>query len=245
MSYFTTRYFMKHVLGMSNDEINTEMGCIGGISLAVLLVVGIVAGTVSLTKNNKHDGNTMAIVSEAENNSDTKVFAPHEHTVSIPFNQDPSEDNIQYDYYEGYEPTSILIDFDDEWKFNKGVIAYRNSVEVKHNPVGTDKDGQSLFIVFGEPLVKKDDYDTSDDDIKIFAPGHHIISTPLKEKSENNDSGYSLIYSCPAGYDNNGVPITIGLFVNDEQVKCKTTGDKDGKAQYTDFGTSIVKKLMK
>lgn len=74
-------------------------------------------------------------------------FAPGEHIISIPLKKG-SDDNIQYEHYEGYEPIGIATSAYGRYAYNYGggCILYTNTEKVK-----CIKDENGTYTSFGVP----------------------------------------------------------------------------------------------
>ena len=81
----------------------------------------------------------------------TKTFGIGEHIISVPIS-DPTDRNIQYQFYEGYEVLDIAISaYGDLECFGGGVILYSNTVPVICTPTIT-KNNVYKYINFGTPV---------------------------------------------------------------------------------------------
>ena len=68
-------------------------------------------------------------------NYDDKLFDAGEHIISIPID-DPTQENMQYDYHEGYKPIGIATSAYGRYGYNygNGKLLFVNEYPVKCNP---------------------------------------------------------------------------------------------------------------
>ncbi len=170
---------------------------------------------------------------------DDKIFDAGEHIISIPID-DPTQENMQYDYHEGYKPIGISTSAYGRYTYNygKGKLLFVNEYPVKCTP--TYKKGEGLLYTdFGKPVEYERETTQSGDNWQEFAPGEHIISIPLKTDSDDN-----TLYEYYDGYEPIGISTSAYgryvynygggciLYVNRDKVKCI----KDENGTYTSFG---------
>ena len=89
-------------------------------------------------------------------------------------------------------------------------------------------------------------YEQSDDDVKTFEPGEHIISvltdSPIEEAQQYEyHEGYKPLGIATATYGK-ATKHDAGsciLYINDQEVLAKANGMKDGELYFGDFGTPL------
>ncbi len=82
-----------------------------------------------------------------ESGDNWQEFNPGEHIISIPLKKD-SDDNTQYEYYEGYEPIGMASSAYGRYgyRYGGGCILYTNTEKVK-----CIKDEEGTYTSFGIP----------------------------------------------------------------------------------------------
>lgn len=141
------------------------------------------------------------------------------YVISIPIEEDIRFNNIQYEYYEGYNPVGISIktygNLND--KYRVGNIIYSKQPDLKKEIINNDSN------------------------IKIFNIGEHIISIPLKDNYEYHE-GYEIVGVANTAYAKKGDNYSNGvvLYINTELVEC--IKEKDG---YINFGIPIENEKVK
>lgn len=216
----------------------------------------LLAGTIALTSPSL----TACSNKDSETNSNQEIIAQDstmhfgvgEHIISVPISpkNDIRFNNVQYDYYPGYEPIGISITahgmFDND--FGGGAIIYANIEEVDCSSRLVDKNGNYLYLDFGTPTYYTEDEYNVKGNIKEFNVGEHIISVPI---SEDNRFDY-FQYEYRDGYEVVGIATSAhGKFDNDfgggvllykniTPIKC--VREDNG---YTSFGIPIEKENTK
>lgn len=87
-----------------------------------------------------------------ETGDGTKTFGIGEHIISVPIS-DPTNANVQYQYYEGYEPLDLAISGYGKIIpiYSGGAILYANTVPVICKPTQVDKNNNYQYLTFGTP----------------------------------------------------------------------------------------------
>ena len=210
----------------------------------------LLAGAIALTSaslagcNNKNNstGSNQEIVSEVT----TTYFGIGEHIISVPIspNNDIRFSNVQYDYYPGYEPVGISITAHgrEDNDFGGGAIIYSNVQEVECSSNLVDKNGNYLYLDFGTPTYTDEEEYGSNNNIKEFDVGQHIISVPISQDNRFDQfqyeyhDGYEIVgiaTSAHGMYDNDFGGGVL-LYKNITPVKCTRVDNG-----YTSFGTPL------
>ncbi len=213
------------------------------IRLKALLLAGALTLTGStLTGCSEQldaDENPTNVVQET-----TTHFNPGEHIISVPIKKDIRYSNFQFDYYLGYEPIGISLTAFGKLSngYGGGAIIYSNVDEVECSSLIKDKEGNPIYLDFGTPMCEGKDNSNSEDKIKLFGIGEHIISVPIKIDNRANNQQYEYhegyevvgIATTAFGHLSNGFGGGVLLYKNITPVEC-TSGD-DG---YTTFGVPV------
>lgn len=179
------------------------------------------------------------IVTIEDGEYDDKIFDEGEHIISIEIN-DPTKENIQYEYHEGYRPIGISTEAYGHYgyDFGKAHILYVNEYPVKCKAT-YQKDSELFYTDFGEPLQYEREKTETGSKWEEFNAGEHIISIPLnKQELENYQidyyDGYEPIGIASSSYGHYEYSYGGGciLYTNTEKVKCI----KDENGNYTSFG---------
>lgn len=169
------------------------------------------------------------------------IFAPGEHIISVPIEEDIRVDNFQYEYHPGYKPVGFAVSAHGKSSniYSGGVIVYVNTLEVQAKVTGKNYDGEALFTEFGEPL----NYIEEDKNDNEFLLGEHIISMPIEDEIYDENvqllsvDGYDVIGIATSNY---GQTFHYGggavLLVNNTTVKCEPYEDEMGNIVYNKVG---------
>lgn len=180
----------------------------------------------------------------------TEHFGVGEHIVSVPIKNDIRSENVQYDYFPGYEPVGISINAYGKHSdyFGGGSIIYSNIEEVDCSSVIVDKDGNYLYLNFGTPtFYKVEEYDNVGD-TKIFNVGEHIISVPISEDNRYDNfqydyiEGYEVVGMATSTYGKYNGIFAGGVLLYKNTVSVECTKGENG---YTSFGTPVEKGYTK
>lgn len=216
---------------------------------ALVLAGGLVLTTVGLSGcSSNYDLKTIQVET-----METKKFAIGEHIISVPISHenDVREKNIQYKYYPGYEPSGISITahgkFDND--FGGGAIIYSNVEEVECSSDLVDKNGNYLYLNFGTPTYTNEEEYGSNNSIKEFDVGQHIISVPIGQDNRFDQfqyeyhDGYEVVGMATSahGMFDNDFGGGILLYKNITPVKC--TRVESGEYGFTSFG--VPRELVK
>ncbi len=90
---------------------------------------------------------------EEEKSKFLKKFYEGEHILCVPIDHDPTRENKQYLYREGYEIVGIAVNC-DQYSFDGGCVVYVNTVPVTCS-LTEEKGGKEYYLSFGIPAVEK------------------------------------------------------------------------------------------
>ena len=175
------------------------------------------------------DGDTPYTLPNESAKTETKYFRAGEHSVSVPVAEDAKNENIQYEYHEGYKPSGFYIPANS----SNPILIYTNEVDVELTTQYIDKNGEYVYINFKE--FPRETTTNEYNGIKEFDVGKHIISVPCNEYTLQTD----YQFKCPEGYEIVGTSTpssskTTILYVNTKKVECEKT-DKG----YVNFGKVV------
>lgn len=215
----------------------------------------LLAGTIAIT------GSTLSGCAESNNSipnenpavlalDTTKHFDIGEHIISVPINRNITSSVCQFEYHPGYEPIGISAtahgDGFDFW--GGGAILYSNVEEVDCTASKTDRNGNVSYLDFGTPTYTSVDTNDTDNDIKDFGIGEHILSVPFSKDNRNNNiqydfhEGYEVVGIATAAHGDGFNFFSGGalLYKNVVPVRC-VRSDKG----YITFGTPIENEKTK
>ena len=201
-------------------------------NLSVLLSSIILAGTL-----------TSCGVELSEAEATTRRFDIGEHTISIPLEQDPRKKAVQYQYHEGYIPTSIDMNFSKSkysYNYNGSMITYTNVKEVEVRTKMVNQNGEYIYNSFGKVENEENKKTTSK---KEFDTGEHILSIPY-DRDLSNATFQLPFYE---GYEVVGISNPVAssggclLYINIVPVECEESEENT----YTTFGKVIEKQKVK
>ena len=145
-------------VGMGSSAYGPYFYTFGGASLLYVNEYPVECYATRFDKNNIPVYTTFGTPLEyekTENNTtaDTKDFGVGEHIISIPV-EDPTKENVQYKYYEGYETIDIAISAYGQYfnSFGSACILYVNTVPVRSNVTSYDKNNVGRYTIFGTPI---------------------------------------------------------------------------------------------
>jgi len=209
------------------------------LALAVL-IAGTSAGMSGCSNDDNSDDLNQAIVSEIS----TMQFNAGEHIISVPIEGDIRNGCFQHQFRKGYRPIGISLSAYGKLSNNYygGAIIYSNTETVECVSTFIDESGNYVYADFGIPFFDDfSDVNDSNEPVKEFGIGEHIISVPMNDnRSENLQieyrEGYEIVGMASTAYgqhsDNYGGGVL--LYVNTVPVKC--TLDENG---YTSFGIPL------
>ena len=205
---------------------------------AMLLAWTLTVASTSLTGCGNQNSDTLSLTQNTIIN-----FDAGEHIISVPISEknDIRENNVQYEYHPGYEPIGISITawghFDNY--FGGGAITYANTEKVECSSSLVDSDGNYICTDFGTPVYYNEEKYTSNNNMKVFGIGEHIISVPINEDNRlaqfqyDYHEGYEIVGIATSawGHFDNYFGGGVLLYKNTTPVQC-TLGDHG----YTTFG---------
>ncbi len=221
--------------------------------LGAVIALASVGGCSAMPKN-QYNPKTVKIETNEENK---KIFAPQEHIMSKPISHlgNPTKENIQYEYIEGYDFVGIGRDVIGDNDVSNCAM-YVNEVSVECVSTGLDEDYLFVYTSNGMPLEYSSEV-IEHPDIKVFQPKQHIISIPFYMPTNPGEDNYQYPYL--EGY----VPVYFGapassvglsdyyyqsyiVYKNVCPVECKITRkDENGKAYYLNPGTPVEKEAVR
>lgn len=216
------------------------------ISLVMLSMILSACGNENNT-NLMPDGRVVTSTSYEDMQN---YFDIGEHIISIPINDDPRDNIMQYEYHPGYKPVGMAVMAYGEYSgsFGGAAITYVNIEEVIANVTGKNSVGEAVFTEFGIPTVTNDRIKEDG----IFDIYEHIISIPINYNigeeviQFNHIDGYELVGICNSAYgpyasQNDGGCL---LYVNIIPVKVEPIIDSNGSVSYASVGAPIDEKSL-
>lgn len=231
---------------MKSDKKEIEKLTKNGL---VLLLAGTMIMTFVGCSNSYSDQDDLNKQESTIEQESTIKFGIGEHIISVPIENDIRHGNVQYEYHEGYEPIGISVTAYGQSVdiYGGGVIIYSNveEVECSSNQINNDK---YLYLDFGTPLYHDKNTYKSNDDVKEFDIGEHIISVPIESDIRFNNSQYEYhegyevigIATSAKGKSVNSFGGGVLLYKNTIPVRC--TREDNG---YTSFGIPYEKDQVK
>ena len=218
------------------------------LRLKALLLAGTIAVTsagLSGCSSDKYEG--MELRTSSSQTYDKKVFGVGEHIISVPI-KNPTSGVNQYNYHPGYKVAGIAS-ANFSYSYAGACILYENEYPVECYSTGTDKNGNSLYESFGDPIDFSREEANKTGNTRDFGVGEHILSVEIKNptsdpKQYEYHEGYEIagIATAYYGYSFGGACI---LYVNTEPVRCTVSGKSGNKESYLTFGTPIEKGKVK
>lgn len=178
----------------------------------------------------------------------TKEFDVGEHIISVPLEDDISEKPMQIAAHPGYDIKGISTSaYGQSFSYYAGgAIVFSNDevVECKSNLY--DENGNYVYLNFGTPLNYEERNEDSNDDIREFDVGEHILSIPIENDiSENNvqyeyHEGYEVVGIAISAYGKSFSYYAGGAILYKNVVPVRARCHEDG---YVAFGEPIAKEL--
>lgn len=221
------------------------------IRLKAMILAGTIAlSSASLTSCSpkRYNSGNELITIENSQDFEKKVFNIGEHIISVPINE-PVYEVKQYNYHEGYKVVGIATSC-YAYNFDGACIIFENEYPVECYSTSTDKNGNHTYENFGHPINFHREETNKTSNTKDFNIGEHIISIPIKEKTNSK----IMQYEYHEGYEVVGIATadaaysTIGscvLYVNTQPVTCTLTENKDNNELYLSFGVPLEKEKTK